>query len=162
LKVKINLSFAYHLETFGQTERVNQILEQYLLCTINYHQANRVDLLSLAESAYNNTLHSSTKQTSFYSNYGQHPKEDLFQLKAVGSPAVEELLGRMTTIHNELKLQLRQAQDRYKEYVDVYRKVQPTFKVGDHIWLLRRNIQITRPSSKLDFQRLGPFPIINP
>jgi hypothetical protein len=81
-------------------------------------------------------LHSLTKQTHFYSNYGQHPKKDLFQLKAVGSPAVEELLGRMTTIHNELKLQLRQAQDRYKEYADVYHKVQPTFKVGDHVWLL--------------------------
>jgi hypothetical protein len=87
-------------------------------------------------------------------------KEIFFQLIAVGSPDVEELVGCMTTIYNELKLQLRQAQDCYKEYADVYRKVQPTFKVGDHVWLLRRNIQTTRPSSKLDFQRLGPFPIV--
>jgi hypothetical protein len=36
--VKINLSIAYYLQTDGQTERVNQILEQYLCCTINYHK----------------------------------------------------------------------------------------------------------------------------
>jgi hypothetical protein len=29
-----------------------------------------------------------------------------------------------------------------------------------NLWLLRRNIQIKRPSRKLDYQRLGPFKII--
>ena len=37
LKVQINLSSGYHPQTNGQTERVNQVLEQYLRCTINYH-----------------------------------------------------------------------------------------------------------------------------
>jgi IS30 family transposase len=37
LKVKIKLSSTYHPQTDGQTERVNQALEQYLCCTINYH-----------------------------------------------------------------------------------------------------------------------------
>jgi hypothetical protein len=78
LKVNINLSSAYHLEINGQTECVNLILEQYLQCTINYHQDNWVDLLPFEEFSYNNTLHSSTKQTPFYSNYGQHPKGDFF------------------------------------------------------------------------------------
>jgi hypothetical protein len=59
LKVKIDLWSAYHLETDGQTKRVNQILEQYLQCTINYHQNNWVGFLPLAEFAYNNTLQSS-------------------------------------------------------------------------------------------------------
>src|SRR5882724_2382960 len=38
LGIKANLSTAYHPETDGQTERVNQILEQYLRMYINYHQ----------------------------------------------------------------------------------------------------------------------------
>jgi transposase InsO family protein len=56
LKVKIKLSFAYHPQTDGQTKRVNQVLEKYLHCTINYHQDNWIELLLLAEFAYNNTI----------------------------------------------------------------------------------------------------------
>ena len=33
---------------------------------------------------------------------------------------------------------------------------------GQKVWLLRRNISTTRPSSKLDVRRLGPFAIIGP
>jgi hypothetical protein len=36
LKVKVKLISAYHPQTDGQTKRVNQVLEQYLRCTINY------------------------------------------------------------------------------------------------------------------------------
>jgi hypothetical protein len=38
LGVKINLFTTYHPQTNGQIERVNQILEQYLCCTVKYQQ----------------------------------------------------------------------------------------------------------------------------
>ncbi|MBW0540873.1 hypothetical protein O181_080588 [Austropuccinia psidii MF-1] len=38
LKISRDLSTAYHPETDGQTERVNQILEQYLWMYVSYHQ----------------------------------------------------------------------------------------------------------------------------
>jgi hypothetical protein len=62
LGVKINISTAYHLQIDGQTERVNQILDQYLCGTINYQQNDWTDLLPLAEFAYNNNnkFHSSS------------------------------------------------------------------------------------------------------
>ena len=34
-------------------------------------------------------------------------------------------------------------------------------KVGDQVWLLRKNIKTTRPSQKLDFRKLGPYRIIS-
>jgi hypothetical protein len=46
--VKIKLFSAYHPQTDGKIERVNQILEQYLRCSINYHQENWIELLPLA------------------------------------------------------------------------------------------------------------------
>ena len=56
LQVEIKLSLAYHLQTNRQTEKINEVLEQYSRCTINYHQDNWVDLLALVEFAYNNTI----------------------------------------------------------------------------------------------------------
>jgi len=55
LDIKVNLSTAFHPETDGQTERVNQILEQYLRIFTNYQQDNWVPQLPIAEFAYNNT-----------------------------------------------------------------------------------------------------------
>ena len=33
----------------------------------------------------------------------------------------------------------------------------PTFKEGDKVYLVRRNIKTKRPSDKLDYKKLGPF-----
>jgi hypothetical protein len=64
-------------------ERINQVLEQYLRCTINCHQDNWTELLPLAKFAYNNTIQGSTQQTPFFANYGYHPKFDQFDFNKV-------------------------------------------------------------------------------
>jgi hypothetical protein len=74
LHIEQNLSTAFHPRTDGQTERVNSILEQYLRCYIDYQQTNWSTLLPVAEFAYNNTVHSSTKMTPFFANLGYHPR----------------------------------------------------------------------------------------
>ena len=55
-----NYFLTFHPQTDGQTERVNQVLEQYLQCSINYQQDDWTEYLPLVEFAYNNTLHAST------------------------------------------------------------------------------------------------------
>ena len=40
------------------------------------------------------------------------------------------------------------------------RRPAPPLAIGQKVWLLRRHVTTTRPSSKLDVRRLGPFPII--
>jgi hypothetical protein len=109
---------------------VNQILEQYLRCTVNYQQDDWTDLLFLAEFAYNNSLHSSTKQTPFFSNYGFYPRANLFHRKDVESPIAEGLAAHLAAIHDELVFQLYEAQDRYKDYADRTRKNTPIFTLG--------------------------------
>jgi len=73
LGIKANLSTAYHPETDGQTEQVNQILEQYFWVYVNYQQDDWVNLLPLAEFTYNNMSHSATMVTPFFTNKGFHP-----------------------------------------------------------------------------------------
>ncbi|MBW0488215.1 hypothetical protein O181_027930 [Austropuccinia psidii MF-1] len=62
LKISRDLLTAFHHETDGQTERVNQMLEQFRQMYVTYHQDDWHTWLPLAEFSYNNAEHSSTKQ----------------------------------------------------------------------------------------------------
>ena len=59
--MKLHFTLGYHPEGDGQTERANQTLEQYLWMYCNYQQDNWLNLLPLAEFAYNNA-HSAVLQ----------------------------------------------------------------------------------------------------
>ena len=65
---------AFHSQTDGQTERVNQELEQYLRMFINHRQEQWPEWLRMAKFAYNNKTHSSTRTLTFKANYGQDPR----------------------------------------------------------------------------------------
>ena len=61
LGMKVSLLTAFHPQLDGQTERVNQVLEQYLRVFANYKQDDWSKLLSRAAFSYNNAEHSATK-----------------------------------------------------------------------------------------------------
>ena len=65
LGIKTTTSTAYHPQTDGQTEHINQEIEQYLRLFVNQHQDNWYEWVSLAEFTYNNQIHSSTQTTPF-------------------------------------------------------------------------------------------------
>ena len=54
LHIEGNPSTAYHPQTDGQMEQVNQELEQFLQLYVNHHQTDWSDWLALAEFAHNN------------------------------------------------------------------------------------------------------------
>jgi transposase InsO family protein len=70
LGIESSMSTSYHPQTDGQMEQVNQTLEQYIWCYVHELQDDWAHLLSLAEFAYNNTTHESSKETPFYIEYG--------------------------------------------------------------------------------------------
>jgi len=70
LGIEATTSTAYHPQTDGQTERVNQELEQYLWLFVRERQDDWYTLLPLAEFSYNNHVHSSTQQTPFLLDTG--------------------------------------------------------------------------------------------
>ena len=65
LGIEAATSTAYHSQTDGQTEWVNQELEQYLRLFVRERQDDWYTLLPLAEFSYNNHVHSSMQQTPF-------------------------------------------------------------------------------------------------
>ena len=54
LRIKVAASTAYHPQTDGQTERVNQEVEQFLRLFVNQTQDDWYDWISIAEFTYNN------------------------------------------------------------------------------------------------------------
>jgi len=74
LGIESKLSTAFHPQTDGQTEKVNQELEQYLRMFIDHRQEQWPEWLGIAEFAYNNKAHLSTRITPFKANYGQNPR----------------------------------------------------------------------------------------
>jgi hypothetical protein len=159
LKVDIRLSSAFHLETDGRTERTNQTLEQYLCCTVSYQQDNWLALLSQAEFAYNNTIHASTGISTFFANYGFHPR---FSLEILGdsiNPSAEKRATRLGQVQQNLMAKLKLTQEWQKKQADRRHKDHPDFKVGNKFWFLRKNIATTHPCAKLDYKCLGTFKI---
>jgi len=73
LGIKQNASTTFHPATNGQTERMNQDIEEYLRIFVNQQQDNWDEWLSIAEFCHNDWEHSATKQTPFFLNAGQHP-----------------------------------------------------------------------------------------
>jgi transposase InsO family protein len=71
LGTKLLHSSAYHPQTSGQTERVNQILEDMLrACVLEFPQ-KWDDCLPLAEFSYNNSYQGSIKMAPFEALYGR-------------------------------------------------------------------------------------------
>lgn len=68
--VELRMSSAYHPQSDGQTERVNQCTETFLRCFANAAPSKWFDWLHLAEFWYNTTWHSALKQSPFYVLYG--------------------------------------------------------------------------------------------
>lgn len=167
LGITSNTSTAFHPQTDGQTERVNQVLEQYLRHYCNDLQNDWTSYLDLAEFAYNNSVHTSTKFTPFEANYGYHPRHPLAPPAVCDVPAVTDYLSRLHNIQNNLTTNIEIAQRNQAKYYDRTTKNkphdkdgEPKFKVGSWVFLNRRYIESKRPSKKLDQRLLGPFQII--
>jgi IS30 family transposase len=72
LDICLHFTSGYHPEGDGQTEHMNQTLEQYLRIYCNYQQDNWSELLPLAEFAYNNSPSMTTRVSPFFANKGYH------------------------------------------------------------------------------------------
>lgn len=81
---QLNMSSAYHPQSDGQTEQINQCIEAYLRCFIQACPTQWSQWLHLAEYWYNTCHHSSHQHTPFEVLYGHSPKHfGIDQIKIV-------------------------------------------------------------------------------
>jgi len=156
-------SSAYHPQTDGQTERINQILEDMLrACALTYSQ-KWDECLPLAEFAYNNSYQESIKMAPFEVLYGQRCRTPLNWSEAgernfFGPDVVKEAEEQVQLIQKNLKA----AQSRQKSYADKKRQA-ISFQVGEHVYLRvspMKGVQRFGVKGKVAPRYVGPFPII--
>lgn len=137
---KHSLSTAYHPQTDGQTERVNQVLEQYLRMYCNYKQDDWAELLHMGAFVYNNAVHTSIGVSPFFACYGWNPKShpDIPARLGVNNPKLAEHLVQASERHKYLQDQIRQAQSRAVEQYNRRHK-DLELKVGDLVYINRKN-----------------------
>lgn len=162
LGTKLIHSSAYHPQTSGQTEWVNQILEDMLRACVLAYSVKWDECLPLAEYSYNNSYHESIKMTPFEALYGRRcrtplnwsePGEKYF----FGPNLVKEAEEKVQVI----QLNLQVAQSRQKSYADRRRR-SLIFHIGDHVYLkvsLMKGATRFGVKGKLAPRYVGPFQV---
>lgn len=164
LNVKLNLSTAYHPQTDGQTERVNQCLENYLRCMVFDKQKSWAKYLTMAEWWYNTSYHSAIKISPFEALFGYVPPQmGLGSAPRSQVAAVDTILRDRQAVLQQLKTNLAIAQNRMKQQADANRS-ERHFSVGDWVYLkLQPYRQITMSglrNQKLSPKFYGPYEIL--
>ncbi len=114
LNMKLHFTSGYHPEGDGQTEHINQVLEQYLRAYMNYQQDNWAPLLPLAEFAYNNTTSETTGVSPFFANKGYHPRMTPNLLAPSSSSEAQHYVADLDQLHAQLKTSIVEAQECYQ------------------------------------------------
>ena len=136
--MKLAATTVYHPQGDGQTERLNQELEQFLCLFINERQNDWDDLLPLAEFQYNNHVHSATQNIPFLLDTGRVPCMG-FELDQCRShvESVNKFKERMENALGEAKAALVKSKDDMAKYYDQRRTPAPDYQ------LLRRSLACT-------------------
>jgi hypothetical protein len=163
LDTQLCFSSAYHPRTDGQTERVNQILEDMLRACVLQYGRSWDKSLPYAEFSYNNSYQESLKMAPFQMLYERRCQTPLFW-----SEAEEQKVFRLDILEEAEKQvhmvreNLRVAQSRQKRYTD-HRRIELSFEVKDFVYLKvspMRGLCCFKVRSKLTSRFIGPFKIL--
>jgi hypothetical protein len=160
---KLDFSSAYHPQTDGQTERVNQIMDDMLRACVLSYGKDWEQSLPYAEFSYNNGYQASLGMSPFEALYGRKCRtllmwSEVGERALVGPALIKEAEERVVEIREKLKA----AQSRQKSYSDKKRQ-EVSFNLGDFIYLKISPIRGTRRflvHGKLAPWYIGPYQVL--
>jgi len=160
---KLDFNSAYHPQTDGQTERVNQIMEDMLRTCVLTYSKDWEQNLPYTEFSYNNSYQASLGMSPFEALYGRKCRTPLMwsevgERSLVGPALIKEAEKRVARIREKLKA----AQSRQKRYADKKRR-EITFNPGDFVYLKVSPIRGTRRfqvNGKLAPRYIGPYQVL--
>jgi hypothetical protein len=165
LGVKLLLSTAFHPQTDGQTEIMNQYIDQRLRPFVNYYQDNWSELIPLMDYAQLTLPYESLGMSPFKLNYGyapstsydwDRPQTPVTVREEVNVADAKALVTRMHNAWSVAKGFIQKAQAKKQRDIDRHRR-EVDFEVGDLAYVSTRNWKTDRPSKKLDHQMVGPY-----
>jgi hypothetical protein len=135
LDTQLRFSSTYHPQTDGQTERVNQILEDMLTACALQSRGSWDKSLPYAKFSYNKSYQESLKMAPFEMLYGRRCGTPLFwsgtgEWKVFGPNILQEAEKQVRMVRENLRV----AQSRQKSYAD-HRRRELSFDVGDFVYL---------------------------
>lgn len=160
LSMEMHYTSGYHPSADGQTERMNQTVEQYIRIFCSYQQDDWDKLLPLAEFALNNAPNASTGISPFFANKGYNPAITVHPERDVANMYAKDFAVDLQDLHQFLREQITFAQDRYKTTGDRVRAPDPGIKVGDQVFVTTKYINTTRPTKKFTETFVGPYEVI--
>lgn len=161
---QLHYSTAYHPQTDGQSERVNQCLEQYLRCAVQDRPRQWRKWLPMAEFWYNSSFHSTLGCSPFRALYRIEPNFGAMPNIIVDqdSPVAETAAEYQEQI-SLLRAHLERAQHRMKKQADRNR-IEREFSVGDQVLLklqpYAQHSVVNRPCPKLSYKFFGPYSVL--
>ena len=156
----LHFTSGYHPEGDGQTECMNQTLEQYLHVYCNYQQDNWSELLPLAEFAYNNAPSTTTGVSPFFANKRYHLNITVYPEYDIASSQACNFTVDLDELQSTLKAEISMAQQHYQKSADMQHFPAPDFKVGNKVFVKTKFFQTTHPSKKLSKKYLRLYKII--
>nr|ABF95974.1 retrotransposon protein, putative, Ty3-gypsy subclass [Oryza sativa Japonica Group] len=164
LGTRLNFSTAYHPQTDGQTERVNQILEDMLRACVLDFGGSWDKNLPYAEFSYNNSYQASLQMSPNEALYGRKCRTPLLwdqtgERQVFGTDILREAEEKVKIIQERLRV----AQSRQKSYADNRRR-DLAFEEGDYVYLRvtpLRGVHRFQTKGKLAPRFVGPFKIVS-
>ncbi|KAL0536800.1 hypothetical protein IC582_025762 [Cucumis melo] len=160
---RLDFSTAFHPQTDGQTERLNQVLEDMLRACALEFPGSWDSHLHLMEFAYNNSYQATIGMAPFEALYGKCCRspvcwDEVGEQRLMGP----ELVQSTNEAIQKIRSRMHTAQSRQKSYADVRRK-DLEFEIGDKVFLkvapMKGVLRFER-KGKLSPPFVGPFEIL--